>query len=308
VKKTLFALLGLGAALAIPSGAAATGGSHHRNPQVARLNREVETLRHRLRSMTAARAQVKAALASAQGQLSSLQGEAASLQGTVAQRTSERDAARSQAASLQAQIAAIPTPVVAAEQEISREIWEAEREAPSRPVGEIVSLAVTNYVAENVSFLTRGYFIAHGWPVSGEDTPANTNVILDTHVGECGQHAIAFATLMRHFGYPVRSVQFWYDDPPGSPNGHIADEVYYDGSWHYFDSSLDLYWTDTPDGNVLSISNMRANGGVQHMGVLLFDTMLDYDDPGAIAHSNDITWFETDPTTNVVLGAVPMNG
>jgi hypothetical protein len=56
------------------------------------------------------------------------------------------------------------------------------------------------------------------------------------------------------FGYDVRSVQFYYG-PDGSWN-HIADEISYDGGWHYFDPTFGVYYES--GGNVLAIADARA--------------------------------------------------
>jgi TolA-binding protein len=274
-----------------------------RPSRVTRLERSVRQLERKLRSARASfrdeRARVatlQAQSASDRAQIGTLTSQAADLRNLLAQRTSERDAARRQAASAQAQLDAIPTPLEAAEQYLDRVVWAAEATDPSRSHGEIVSLAVMNYVADNhVSLFMRAYLQAFGaW-----ENPTTANSILAVQAGLCGNAAIVFEALVRHFGYQVRSVELYYDDPPGSPNGHSSAEVYYDGAWHFLDPTFGLYYTDATTGNILDLTTTRADGGVEHKNdALLFNVIENPRDAGG---DND-SWFVTDPSTVVEIG------
>ena len=106
----------------------------------------------------------------------------------------------------------------------------------------------------------------------------------------------------------MRSVQFYYDDPPGTPNGHVAAEVFYDGAWHYFDPTFSLYWRNAESLNILNITTVRATGGVEHKNNdLLFNVIENPRDQWNGGTGRDSA-FETDPTTTVVLDGASLNG
>jgi transglutaminase-like putative cysteine protease len=301
MKKTLTVFLALVVVLGIASGAGASG------PQdkIKRLERTVRTLERKVRaSRSSYRAERKRA-ASLGAQVASLTSRNSSLRASLVRRTAERDAAQAETASLQKQLASIPTPLAAAEQYMARVVWAAEATDPARPTGEIVALAALGYVADNhVNLFMRSYLLTHG----GLPPLATANATLAAQAGLCGNAAIVFATLVRHLGFTVRSVGFYYDDPPGAPNGHTAAEVYYGGGWHYFDPTFSLYWRDASSGNVLDIHTVRASGGIEHKNNdLLFNVIENPRDRGGGGTGSD-TWFETDPATTVLLNAASLNG
>lgn len=197
-----------------------------------------------------------------------------------------------------------PTPAEQAEQYVARVTWAAEASDPTRPKGEIVALAAMNYVADNhVNLFMRSYLKEHG----GIPSLKTANEMLAAEAGLCGNAADVFATIVRHFGYQVRSVAFYYADPPGTQDGHTAAEVYYDGGWHYFDPTFSLYWRDASTGNVLDIGTARAGGGVEHKNnELLFNVIENPRDPGGGGVSD--SWFELDPTTTVQLDLTSLDG
>lgn len=266
-----------------------TASAAHRS-SVHRLRREA----HHFQALAA---QKNRQLRAAQDEVAALQGQVTTLQEQFAQRTQELDAARKQADQLQAQLNAIPTPLEAAEQYLDRVVWAAEATDPKRPAGEIVSIAAMNYVADNhVNLFMRSYLLEHG----GLPSLSTAGEILGAQAGLCGNAEIAFEALVRHFGYDVHRANFYYDDPPGTPDGHTAAEVYYNGAWHFFDPTFGLYWRG-PDGNVLDINTVRTSGGIEHKNDdLLFNIIEDERDAGGSGVSD--TWFETDPTTVVDVG------
>lgn len=279
--------------------AAATSAEARPNPEVLSLAKEVKVLKHRLQNMTAARNALKGSLALANAQIAGLNSASAGLQATLQQRTSERDAAlaqvsslQAQASSLQAQLAAIPKPTAVAFQQVQREVGWAMNADP-RSQGELTALSAMDYVVGHVSAGAYGYLELNDLPLPNSEP----DVILGTQAGICGHAAIAFADIMDHFGYSVRSVQFYWTLSDGTADSHIGVEVQYDGGWHYFDPTFGLYWTD-PSGNVLSITDERASAGVEHKDDVAFTNLIE--DPW---FGGDDTAFETDPTTTVVVGA-----
>ncbi len=252
--------------------------------------------------MTATRNKAKASLRTARSSLQSSQKQLgaanqqiASLQALVTQRASERDAALQQAAALQVELAAVPQPLALAEEQVRREVGWAEYgyKANGTPYsdGRLIALAAMNYVVGHVSTGAYGYLEAFGGalPTSKPDS------ILGTQAGICGHAALTLAAIIQHFGYSVRSVQFYYTTPDGSPDSHIAAEVFYDGGWHYFDPTFGVFWTE-PAGGVLGITDTRAGGGTEHKDDVSFTNLVE--DPW---FAGDDTAFETDQTTMVVI-------
>lgn len=298
--KRLALIVVLGMALSVPTANAMSHGTRLKH-RVHHYQRLAALKSRQLRTSQGARAALEA-------QVAELQSELASSQGQVAALKSQLGSAQGQVATYKARLAAIPSPLEAAEQYVSREVEGAELTDPLRPAGEVASLAAMEYVETNVSFMERVWRLRHGLPVPGDTPgyPVTANSIFTTGAGQCAAHAFAFAALMRHLGYPVRSVSFYYDDPPGTPGGHTSTEVYYGGAWHYFDPSFDLYWTDAA-GNVLDITTERAVGGIEHKAnALLFNVIENPKDAGGGGTSD--SWFETDPATRVVLDENHLGG
>jgi hypothetical protein len=197
-------------------------------------------------------------------------------------------------------LAAEPTPLEAAVRQVRLEVGWSKGFAPSSyPVGALTALAAMNYVATHVSSTTYAFAIPRGLPLTKrrlKHPDSSANAILGAQAGECGYHVIAFRAIMRRLGYTVRVVSFGYHDPfTGQPGGHSSAEVRYDGGWHFFDPTYDVYWTNPTNGSVLSIAGERASAGVEHRdGILALNL---FEDP--LYSGNDV-WFETDP-------AIPMS-
>jgi hypothetical protein len=331
--KTTFARLfvAAGAAvvlLAVPVASSAAP-PHHPNARVVRLSRTVQKLRGELRARrieqnqavlgrnqaladlgaaNTALAAASSARAAASNELAAANSQIGSLEAVVAERTAERDAALRQSASLRAQLAAIPTPFAVAVEQVRREVaWaqhgtEGSTWAPHGPssysLGEVTALSALNYTVGHVSASAYGYL-----QITGGQLPiATPDSVLAAQAGFCGSAALTFAALVEHFGYEVRSVQFYFTTPGGAPDDHIAVEVYYDGGWHYFDPTFGVFWTDTA-GNVLSIADVRAGAGVEHTDAASFTNLLE--DPW---FDGDDVAFETDPATVVELNQQPFSG
>jgi len=253
--------------------------------QVRTLNGQVSQLQGTLAQMNATLGQTNATLAQTNA--------------TLAQTRADLTVSQAQAAALQAKLDAIPTPLAIAEEQVHREVGWVEYEdrfnGEIHSDGQLVSLSAMNYVVGHVSTGAYGYLEVFG----GTLPTARPDSILGTQAGICGHAALSFAAIVRHFGYAVRSVQFYYSTPEGTPDSHIADEVFYDGAWHFFDPTFGVFWTD-PSGQVMSITDVRANGGTEHKDHASFTNLIE--DPWFAG--ND-TAFETDPATEVVLDEQP---
>lgn len=272
--------------------AAAPASANRPNPQRAKISRLVHqnrVLRHRLANMTLDRNRVRASLATAQSQIMAFQGQLASTQATLTQRTLQRDAALAQAASLRAQITAIPTPLAVAIEQVRREVVWA---GAAFPKGQLVATSAMNYVEGHVSTGAFGYLVMNSLPV-----PIwQVNAVLGAQAGICGTQVRVFAAIVTRLGYPVRSVEFYWTLTDGTPDNHIAAEVYYDGGWHYFDSTFGAYWADG-SGNILSVTDARAGLGTERKDVSSFTNLIEDGWFGG-----DDTSFMTDPATTVILG------
>jgi len=321
MKKSLSAVVALVAVLAITSGAVAAGGPQQH--KVARLERTVRLLERKVgsarSSFRAERAQVAALQAqlaglasqnaALQAQVASLSSQSSALEQLVAQRTSERDAARVEVATLQGELAAIPTPLTVAIEQVKREVAWAQHGtsgstwAPHGPssysVGQLTALSAMNYVVGHVSASAYGYL-----QITGGQLPAATpDSVLGAQAGFCGSAALTFAAIVEQFGYAVPSVQFYFETPAGDPDDHIAVEVYYDDGWHYFDPTFGVFWTNASGDDVLSIADARAGGGVEHKDNASFTNLLE--DPWF--NGEDVT-FELDPATDVDRPATVLGG
>ena len=187
-----------------------------------------------------------------------------------------------------------PDPLAIAVEQVRREVaYESSRLPYSQ--GRLVAQAAMDYVVGHVSASAYGYLETEGLPL-----PAPTaSAVLAIQAGICGHAALTFAAIVRQFGFDARSVQFYYTDPSGpaglgTPDSHIADEVFYDGGWHFFDATFGDYFVDA-NGDVLSITDERTSGGTEIKDLSSFTNLAeDY------FYGNG-TAFETDPATTVVL-------
>ncbi len=293
-KRALIVAAVVAALTAASTGSAAAAPRHQsKRAQIAHLSRLNRELRAHLHNMTVVRDQTKAELATANAQISTLQ---ASLQ----QRTSERDAAVAQVASLKAEIAAVPTPLAVAVQQVRREVGYAEWYPVGAPYshGRLVAQAAMDYVVGHVSLTAYGYLEVFGGQLPGQ-TPDS---VLGSQAGICGHAALAFAAIVKRFDLPVRSVQFYFQDPTNNaPNSHIAAEVFYDGGWHYFDPTYGLFWTDA-NGSVLPITDVRSGSGTEQKDTLAMTNLVQD------THYGDATAFATDPATVVAIDKQPFTG
>ena len=270
------ALVLLLAVLALPTATAGAATTTSR-PAAARLRVEVTRLQARLRVVTA-----------------------------------ERDEARSvvlrlehQVTSLLRRVDAVRSPLAIAEEQVGKEVgWSAEAlrlgpnaTGPAYAPAELTALATMNYVATHVSSTTYAFSIPPGLPLpaSLKTLVARANAVLAAQAGPCNYHMYAFIAIMLHFGFQVRDVGFAYRDSwTGEPGSHVGAEVYYDGAWHFFDPTYDVYWTGPASGDVLSIDQARSGGGTLHKNDGLFLNL--FEDP--LYGGND-TEFETDRATRV---------
>jgi Transglutaminase-like superfamily len=281
MRKTFVLTLMLAAALLAATTASARSNPEHQ--RVVRLAKEVKVLRHRLHNMTLAR--------------NAAQKQSSALATALAQRTRERDVALARAAALDAQIASIPVPLTVAVQQVQNEVAWAKG-GSSYSVGTLTALAALDYAVGHVSVGEYGYLEIAGLPL-----PAHTpNAVLAAQAGLCGETSLVFAVIMQHLGYETRRIAFYWTLADGTPDGHTAVEVHYDGSWHYFDPTFAQYWTDG-GGNVMSITDVRSQGGTRHKNDFTFTNLIENPWFGG-----DDTAFETDPATSVVVGGDPFVG
>lgn len=280
----------------------------------AQPSKKVLRLRHQLHSMAVARNKARGQLATtrkrlaiSQAQIQSLQSQLSSTSSLLAQRTTERDSALGQVASLQARLDAIPSPLAIAEQDVRREVeWAEGGGAPGTSVpllGKNVALAAMDYTIGHVRVGAYGWYENYfGEAPGGPDLPSyelTANEILAGQAGICGHAARVFAQIVSDLGFPVRSVQFSFNDP--TPDGHIAVEVFYDGAWHYFDPTFGQFWKDA-SGNVLGISDVRSGLGARVKDDAAFVNLIE----GPALPGGDSSWYETDPATVVTVGAVSL--
>ena len=263
--------------------------------KVARLERTVRALRTQVAVSKAQLAAIRSQLAAAQRDARAARQRAVELSDTLTQVNAALSASRSEVSFLQADLAAIPEPLSEAVSVVRREVaWSGAQPFSG---AEMTALAAVDYTVGHVSAGVYWYQSDRGLTLPDWEP----DVILRQESGICGQSAAVFVGIMQRLGYQVRSVQFFYNNPDGTPGQHIAVEVYYDSGWHFFDPTYAAYWSDASSGNVLPISDIRAGAGAMHKDVMTFTNIVGDADSGVA--NNDI-WFETDPATQVVLGAV----
>lgn len=234
---------------------------------------------------------MRSELASSQVQAGELQAQASQLEGTLMQTAGQLSTAQAQVSGLQAQLDAIPSPLSVAVAQVQREVAYVQG-GVAQPYGQLISEAAMDYTVGHVSDTAYGYLEWFGGTLPGFDP----STILSAQAGICGQAANVFAAIVGAFGFPVRSVQFFYANPDGTAAVHVTVEVSYGGAWHYFDPTYGELWTDT-GGHVLSIADVRAGVGTLQKDVASFTNI--FED----AVLGDDTWFVRDPATTVVIGA-----
>ena len=268
-------------ALAVPAAEALTGNASHRraaNGPRAEAHATAETL---------ARATAELSRLSRGIGAAALHEQVVRLQRTLKK-------ARGQLTTTEAALRT-PSPLAVANEQVRREVAYAQGVGYSR--GQLVSEAALDYVAGHVSDAAYGYL-----ELKHEKLPRPTaNPTLRAQAGICTGAALTFAAIVHHFGLPVRSVNFYYDDPPPNrtPDGHVAVEVQYDGGWHFFDPTFGQFWTSS-SGQVLSIADVRAGKGTEQKNVAAFTNVFEDKVFG------DDAWFITDPTTTIRLRATKL--
>jgi hypothetical protein len=224
----------------------------------------------------------------------------------LATRTAERDALAVQARDVgierdqaRSQIAALPTAFARAVEQVRREVeYSALILGPGSPMTReaLVAHAAMSYVVGHVSAPGYGYMNF----LLNQALSPTAEAALAAGSGICGNAALTFAAIVKHFGLEVRSVQFYYAD---GVNNHISAEVRYQGEWHYYDPTWGAYYEQA--GRVLSIEEAR-----QHA------------DPRSVLRQNSTLFWrsiqnaagvaplgaETDPETRVDIDKQPFPG
>ena len=191
---------------------------------------------------------------------------------------------------------ALDTPLEVALKQVEREVAYVKGGVPQYSKGQLVAEAAMDYVAGHVSDTAYGYIAV--FEGKRRVPPPTPNSSLGTQAGICTGAAVTFGTIVNHFGLKVRSVNFYYNDPPpyDTPDGHVAAEVWYDGGWHFFDPTYGLFWTDA-NGHVLPVSEIRNGLGSLQKNVAAFTNIFE-----DAVFGND-AWFVTDPTTRIAYNA-----
>jgi transglutaminase superfamily protein len=288
---TIVAVVVAVAALSVPAAEAL-----NRTPALSPTTRLLQVQLHSTRA-TLARAASEIARIRAGTAVGTVQQQLSQLQRTVNQATVQLGIAAAQSGELRARIDAIPSPLAVAVEQVRREVAYARGGLAQYPRGQLISEAAMDYVAGHVSDTAFGYLEK----VHGRLPRDTANSALRTQAGICAEASVTFATMVHRFGFAVRSVDFNYVDPAptDAPDGHTAVEVYYSGGWHYYDPTYGLFWTD-PQGDVLSIAAVRAGQGTLQKNVASFTNIFE------TAVLGDDTWFETAPTTAVVIGTTKL--
>lgn len=237
------------AALALASPAVAR---QNANSRIDRLERKVDRLEAKADRFQRRARQANRQLATKQAQVGALTAERDDARTALAAMTRERDQANSTATAMRDQIAAEPTPLQVAVTHVDREVQYSERllqqAGASYSREALIAHAAMSYVVGHVSAP------AYGWmnEIDGSGLMPTANAVLAAGAGVCGHAALTFAAIVKRFGLEVRSVQFYYDT-----SSHIANEVYYDGAWHFYDPTYGAYYTD--DDHVLSMEDARSH-------------------------------------------------
>lgn len=86
--------------------------------------------------------------------------------------------------------------------------------------------------------------------------------------GSCGTRTYILMDILKNLRIPAREIQFWHID--GNPVSHIACEVYYNDSWHYFDPSWCLYFRGE-DSEILSFHQIVSLPKTEAYSYLVMD-------------------------------------
>lgn len=186
-------------------------------------------------------------------QLADVQAGSNWLQNMLTTAEYQRDSYKAERDAYRAKLDAVPTEIQRGTEIIREQLAYTKLIAASqnRTVsdGYLISLAAMNYVVGHVTAPAYGYRNA----IAHFDLPWDAETALGTQAGICGTASFTFQALVQQFGLPVRSVQFYF---PDGINNHIAVETFYDGSWHYFDPTWNL--TFSQGDSVQSITDART--------------------------------------------------
>ena len=248
-------------------------------PAIATRERPASTVRHLREQIRALRAQVH-----------SLTAERDALKAALARSTTRLPKAHT------------PTPLALAVRQVRHEVQWAQGSTTEPLSGQLAAEAAMDYVVGHVSTGAYGYLeLVFDEAPGGPKLPSyyeSVNTILASQTGICVHAERTFAAIVTALGFQVRDVGFDYVELNGEPGSHSAAEVFYDGGWHFFDPTFGRFWTDAA-GNVLSITDVRAAGGIEHRDNASFTNVIE----DVAAPAGGDTWFETDPRTTLVFVA-----
>lgn len=210
---------------------------------------QVQALQAKTKRLERRAARQEQELTRVRKELGARSAEVETLQQQLAGRTSERDVARAESAELHRQLVSKPSLLEQAVEQVRREVAYVELYRLSRPREELIARSAMDYVVGHVTAPGYGYMNR----ILGTQPLPTAESALEFGSGICGNAALTFAAILKRFGLPVRSVQFYYAN---GVDNHIAVEVFYDGGWHYFDPTWAAYYEE--GGRVLSIGEARA--------------------------------------------------
>jgi cell division protein FtsB len=234
-------------------------------------HRQIVALRKQVAALQISNGQFRTEHDNLVQETASLSATVTSLQSNLRDMTGERDYYKN-----------APTELSRAVSTIQAERAYIERLDPAASDGYVISTAAMNYVVGHVLAEVYGYRVLNSMAI-----PWSAEMALETQAGICGTASFTFAAIVRQFGLPVRSVQFYH-----GANNHIAVETFYGGAWHYFDPTWGAVFSDSSEP-VLSIAQARSGPFQLHQDqTLLWSQFTPLSDLSVL----------TDPTTVVEIG------
>ena len=112
---------------------------------------------------------------------------------------------------------------------------------------------VSKTIIERFYFGLSTYSLSDNWIafLAGKILWAHLSAIVDPHDllkhqnGLCSQQSIVFMEVLKHKGIRERSIGLGYKEGPG----HFLTEVFYDGSWHLHDVTMEPEWKNITHHN-----------------------------------------------------------
>lgn len=74
--------------------------------------------------------------------------------------------------------------------------------------------------------------------------------------GDCYTKVYTMMEILKYLHIPAREINYWHIG--GTNIGYAGCEVYYNGSWHYFDPTWGMYFRNAKKKKILSLENVLA--------------------------------------------------